>query len=544
MSTTKPISADFGSTDEPSGEFSSNLGRAIFQQKIESILLSTKNATGADGVAVSLREGSAYVCRASIGDAPEIGVSVEPGQGICGRCITEAKAVVEQEIDGPIKSVAAVPIMREGKAYGFVAGFALRPNAFSSEAIEDFERMAEVIHSQVEPIIPITLNAEIKDAADDELLAQLGIVPEAKSNGNFADDDDSFLAELVRDVLGEAPSSKAIVAHQSEEKTSVEPEEKQPTVQAFPARTTEEVLMQVVEHKPAKPPKPPSGMASAPASARAAPADEPNTAVMANAERKNEVRGKSIWLSIAPDSGAVKPASTPEEEVTTLGEAWTWRRIAPIAVILLIVIASSWYFLRRQRTSNPEPQKMAATTAPTSMPETTTPPASSAANTSAAPQQNKPAEKTTTSEKQPVIHEREPLLVATNGGPSRANSAVEDAPPSLNGVPVKISAPVLPTGNSDVVFGGRRSTGAVPPKLIQRVEPSYPAMARSMHATGKVRLEVTVASDGKVKAVRKLEGNEMLANAAIQAVRRWRYEAAKQDGTYVESIVEVIFNFR
>lgn len=548
MSTTKPISADFGSAGEPSGEFSSNLGRAIFQQKIESVLLSTKNVTGADGVAVSLREGAAYVCRASIGDAPEIGVRVEPGQGICGRCISEAKTVVEQEIDGAIKSVAAVPVMREGKAYGFVAGFALRPHAFSAEAIEDFQRMAELIHSQVEPIIPMTLNPEMKDAADDDLLAQLGIVPDTKSNGNHADEDDSFLTELVRDVLGDAPSNKAIVAPEAskhEETKSAEAEErKQPATAAFPARTTEEVLMQVVEHKPLKPLTSKSGAASAPAPAPMVPVAEAKPTVIESAEPNSEALAKSALIPASTESATTK--AEPEVQKSLEGEAWTWRRIAPIAIILLVVAAASWYFVQRQRTQNPEPQKV-VTASPGTAPAATNPAASlppASAGAAATQQPNKPAEKPARSEAKPATRERQPILVATTGGPSRANSSIEETSPSLNGVPVKLSAPVLPASNTDVVFGGKRSTGATPAKLIQRVEPTYPLMARSMHVSGKVRMELTVATDGRVKTVRRLEGNQMLANAAEGAVRRWRYEPAKQNGTSVESVVEVIFDFK
>jgi len=56
-------------------------------------------------------------------------------------------------------------------------------------------------------------------------------------------------------------------------------------------------------------------------------------------------------------------------------------------------------------------------------------------------------------------------------------------------------------------------------------------------------LELSVGSDGRVRAVKTLSGSEFLANAATEAVRKWRYEPAKQNGKNVESQVEVQVNF-
>ncbi len=61
-------------------------------------------------------------------------------------------------------------------------------------------------------------------------------------------------------------------------------------------------------------------------------------------------------------------------------------------------------------------------------------------------------------------------------------------------------------------------------RLLSRVEPQYPADALAAHRSGDVTLEVHVAEDGTVSAVRTLNGDPLLADAAAQAVRNWRYE--------------------
>jgi TonB family protein len=61
-------------------------------------------------------------------------------------------------------------------------------------------------------------------------------------------------------------------------------------------------------------------------------------------------------------------------------------------------------------------------------------------------------------------------------------------------------------------------------RLITRTEPHYPADALAAHRSGNVTLEVQVAEDGTVSSVSTLSGDPLLAAAAAQAVRNWRYQ--------------------
>lgn len=70
-------------------------------------------------------------------------------------------------------------------------------------------------------------------------------------------------------------------------------------------------------------------------------------------------------------------------------------------------------------------------------------------------------------------------------------------------------------------------------KVRQRVSPQYPELARRINATGTVKLEVEVAPNGEVKAVKALGGHPLLIPAAEDAIRKWKYEPAKESTTTV-----------
>jgi len=82
------------------------------------------------------------------------------------------------------------------------------------------------------------------------------------------------------------------------------------------------------------------------------------------------------------------------------------------------------------------------------------------------------------------------------------------------------------------------ATGAVARKTKTKVSPDYPALARQLNVTGKVKLEVTIAADGHVVSTRTIGGSPLLVGAATDAVKKWRYEPGSKEST---EIVE--FNF-
>jgi protein TonB len=81
------------------------------------------------------------------------------------------------------------------------------------------------------------------------------------------------------------------------------------------------------------------------------------------------------------------------------------------------------------------------------------------------------------------------------------------------------------------------------PELIYRVEPVYPDIAVMAHATGIVILEATINERGEVTNVVVLRSRKLLDQAAIDAVKRWRYTPLMLNGVPRAFILTVTLNF-
>lgn len=74
-----------------------------------------------------------------------------------------------------------------------------------------------------------------------------------------------------------------------------------------------------------------------------------------------------------------------------------------------------------------------------------------------------------------------------------------------------------------------------------RVQPAYPDLARKMNIAGVVKIEVVVAPNGTVKDARVVGGHPVLAGAALEAAKRWRFEPAAGEAS---GIIEFKFEPR
>jgi len=75
-------------------------------------------------------------------------------------------------------------------------------------------------------------------------------------------------------------------------------------------------------------------------------------------------------------------------------------------------------------------------------------------------------------------------------------------------------------------------------KVVTRVAPVYPELAKKMHLHGAVKVEVVVRPNGTVKSTRVLGGNPVLGEAAENAVAQWKFEAGQAQTT---ELVQLVF---
>ncbi len=151
----------------------------------------------------------------------------------------------------------------------------------------------------------------------------------------------------------------------------------------------------------------------------------------------------------------------------------------------------------------------------------------------------------------PVI----PPRIDTSEDPAQAENACEAV--SCSDIPGAPDGLLPPIGN-----GGQQVLPLKPPpepsaavrlikviepvqqaKLVHRVEPIYPPIAKQIHLQGTVIIRALISREGTIRSLQVLSGHPILAKAASEAIGEWRYQPTLLNGTAVEveTLVTVIF---
>jgi protein TonB len=89
----------------------------------------------------------------------------------------------------------------------------------------------------------------------------------------------------------------------------------------------------------------------------------------------------------------------------------------------------------------------------------------------------------------------------------------------------------------------RVSSGVVSGLKIRDVKPTYPPLARAARIQGVVILQAQISKDGSIENLQLISGHPMLAPAAIEAVKQWKYRPYLLNGEPVEVETQVQVNF-
>ncbi|MFZ0734719.1 MAG: energy transducer TonB [Candidatus Sulfotelmatobacter sp.] len=76
-------------------------------------------------------------------------------------------------------------------------------------------------------------------------------------------------------------------------------------------------------------------------------------------------------------------------------------------------------------------------------------------------------------------------------------------------------------------------------KIVRKVDPTYPEMARRMNIAGTVKLFAVVAPDGTVKAFEPVGGSPLLVQASEDAIKRWKFAPAAAES---KELIELHFH--
>jgi protein TonB len=147
---------------------------------------------------------------------------------------------------------------------------------------------------------------------------------------------------------------------------------------------------------------------------------------------------------------------------------------------------------------------------------------------------------------------------------TKANAAMKDFDEHLSfsimgrtdGTEIRIMAPgarvpppQAPPGSAPVPppADGSQRLSVDPAKaqatLIEQARPVYPPLAKEARIQGVVRLNVVIGKDGGVQNLSLVSGHPLLAQAALEAVRQWKYQPTLLNGNPVEVATQVDLNF-
>jgi protein TonB len=146
-----------------------------------------------------------------------------------------------------------------------------------------------------------------------------------------------------------------------------------------------------------------------------------------------------------------------------------------------------------------------------------------------------------------------PIVVKSNAAGTKPQAQSEESAPQLPSPLADASAndsnlsglisesPSLPKPSLATI---KVSQGVSQGLVIKRVQPKYPPAALAVHAQGAVDIEATIDKEGNVTNVKVLKGDAILAHAAVEAVRQWRYKPYYLDGQPVEIETQITVNFK
>jgi TonB family protein len=141
-------------------------------------------------------------------------------------------------------------------------------------------------------------------------------------------------------------------------------------------------------------------------------------------------------------------------------------------------------------------------------------------------------------------------------GVSSAVPPAQASPAAITGVPARNRAVpavggLIVTQNGKVIYRAESTAASAKTpaddksaaQLLHRVDPQYPEAAKTQHLEGAVVLEAHVLGDGTVGNVAIVNGDPLLAEAATQAVKQWKYQPYVVDGRPVERQERITVKF-
>jgi protein TonB len=116
----------------------------------------------------------------------------------------------------------------------------------------------------------------------------------------------------------------------------------------------------------------------------------------------------------------------------------------------------------------------------------------------------------------------------------------DDPPPPPPPTPTPVVKPAATPAPDNVV---RLTSKLTQGRVLRRVQPPYPVIARQAHIQGSVQVQIDISETGAVTNVTLLFGHPLLRDAAMQAAKQWQFIPTELNGLPVRAIGLLTFNF-
>lgn len=494
--------------------------------------------TNASGAAIALSEGiqDEIVCKARSGSSsPEVGAVLRVDGSFTGLCIQTGRELrcddteTDTRVDTlavrglGIRSMVITPIRDENKPVGVLAVFASTPHAFTITHVAVLKTMAD----QISGLLLKDRRAREEGLHAEPPPVNIGRIPSTPSPGPMA------VRPIAVAIAPPIPMPIRPPAPRVESR--VEP--------IRPLAIAAEVGTPIATPK------------------REEPRPEPKQEAVLRA-------GFGTFDAISPDEGKSGASKV---------------LIFSVLALVLAGAAGTWYFVRARRARTtaqiPTPTLTVAPATPIDPNAPTANGQAQAVNGGTTPSTSAGAAPVTVSLSQPPAKAIQPAVsdkveirkIAEKPSPVQ-QAPVQPAPIAISGGPSKIAASMQQQQQPadvapSIAVGGNSSSGLsalttvahaptaaapaarlvqsqlVDVKLIKSTPPVYPQIAKTRRLTGLVKVKVKVGADGRVVSAEFFSGPAIFKDAALDAVRQWRYQPATLDGKPIEQETEITLKF-
>lgn len=491
--------------------------------------------TRASGAAIALLEGADVICRASLGNAPDVGVKLSLDSKLSGECFLTGNIVQLNDSDNdprvdPVvcralnfRSVLIIPIFSAGQVIGICEVLSPLPANFQGGDVLVVSALAELVASLGTEQEAGTVVATAEESSTIEVIS--------------AGDEQAVVDQIL--ALAEPPPvEEPILLEQLIDLPIPEVRELERSA-PIPVPDAEPVLLeQLIELS--SPEIPVEAYVPAPQSRPVATDVQPTRAavlVMPKAEAKPKPKQEISTTLLVVVAGIFILATAGAAEYVHLAGGKHVSAAAPITPVASTIPSA--------------PAETASDVGSTKTGSGSTSGKTSDAASAKLPAA-KPATKAAKNEAEPAPEE---VIVVTPSdrqafAASRTEGSAPNAPSiaslagssSAAGMPLVASLP--PTSAPRLMSAVNVSRGVTGGKLIHRVAPAYPDLAKRAGVSGTVILSAMVAKDGSVTKLKLVKGSQLLAAEAIRAASQWRYSPFILDGKPIEVQTQIVMDFK